>query len=183
VKMKQVILTVLALWGIGILTVVITQEQHLASGKEVLLKTVPIDPRDLFKGDYVILSYGISTLDLKTIPADNDSFQKNTSIFVELNNDNPNLPAKPVKLHHKTPTNGKPFITGKIQSTGSKLHVTYEDIERYYVPEGTGGVIERARGKGVLVKVALNTEGKPLIKQVLIDGKPFSPKPQRANEG
>jgi uncharacterized membrane-anchored protein len=66
-KMKQVILTVLALWGIGILTIVINQEQHLASGKEVLLSTVPIDPRDLFKGDYVTLSYDINAIDLNLV--------------------------------------------------------------------------------------------------------------------
>lgn len=34
----------------------------LRNGKEVLLKTVPVDPRDLLRGDYVILSYDISWL-------------------------------------------------------------------------------------------------------------------------
>ena len=34
----------------------------LRSGRDVLLKTVPVDPRDLLRGDYVILSYDISRL-------------------------------------------------------------------------------------------------------------------------
>jgi uncharacterized membrane-anchored protein len=181
-KIKQIVLTVLALWGISILTIVVSQEQHLISGKEILLKTVPVDPRDLFKGDYVTLSYDISAIDLKKIPADTPSFKQNDIVFVTLDTTNTNS-AKPLKLSHTLPRGDAPVIQGKVSYISSTLHVTYEDIERYYVPEGTGGVIEQAISKGVLVKVALSSEGKPLIKQVLIDGKPFSPTPQKANEG
>ena len=34
----------------------------LRSGTDVRLKTLPVDPRDLLRGDYVILSYGISSI-------------------------------------------------------------------------------------------------------------------------
>ena len=33
-----------------------------ATGTEILLKTAPVDPRDLFRGDYVTLSYEINTI-------------------------------------------------------------------------------------------------------------------------
>lgn len=32
-------------------------------GKPILLKTVPVDPRSLFRGNYVLLNYEISVLD------------------------------------------------------------------------------------------------------------------------
>ena len=32
----------------------------LTTGETILLRVVPVDPRDLFRGDYVILSYEIS---------------------------------------------------------------------------------------------------------------------------
>ena len=32
----------------------------LANGREVVLDVVPVDPRSLFRGDYVILGYDIS---------------------------------------------------------------------------------------------------------------------------
>ena len=32
-----------------------------------MLQTVPVDPRDLFSGDYVTLRYGISTLERSRI--------------------------------------------------------------------------------------------------------------------
>mgnify|MGYP001598691262 CR=1 FL=1 len=34
----------------------------LRNGTEIKLKTLPVDPRDLLRGDYVILSYPISTI-------------------------------------------------------------------------------------------------------------------------
>ncbi len=37
-------------------------EQALASGTDVTLKTAPVDPVDLFRGRYVTLSYEISAL-------------------------------------------------------------------------------------------------------------------------
>jgi len=39
-------------------------------GKEVVLRVVPRDPRDLFRGNYVALSYSFSTLNLDSIPND-----------------------------------------------------------------------------------------------------------------
>jgi uncharacterized membrane-anchored protein len=42
-------------------------------------------------------------------------------------------------------------------------------LERYYVKEGTGN----PRGK-LTVQVAVGAEGKPVIKQVFLDGKPYA---------
>ena len=39
-------------------------------GQEILLKTAPVDPNDLFRGDYVNLRYDISTIDLTNIVYD-----------------------------------------------------------------------------------------------------------------
>lgn len=39
----------------------------LRSGTEVLLKTAPVDPRDLLRGDYVILTYDISTISTTSV--------------------------------------------------------------------------------------------------------------------
>ena len=34
------------------------------TGEKIFLRVSPVDPRDLFRGDYVSLSYDISNLDL-----------------------------------------------------------------------------------------------------------------------
>ena len=36
----------------------------LRTGREIVLQVQPVDPRDLFRGDYVILGYGISPVSL-----------------------------------------------------------------------------------------------------------------------
>jgi uncharacterized membrane-anchored protein len=59
VKLKLLIL-VLALQTAWLLGTVATQETALALGKVILLETRPVDPRDLLRGDYLVLSYKIS---------------------------------------------------------------------------------------------------------------------------
>ena len=41
-------------------TMVGMNEYTLIHGHKLMLKTVPVDPRDLLRGDYVILDYEIS---------------------------------------------------------------------------------------------------------------------------
>ena len=78
---------VLALVQIGFLSWIIAgRAAILRNGKEVLLKVEPVDPRDLLRGDYIILAYGISRIPVKmiaNIPADKLS-SDDTSIVVRL---------------------------------------------------------------------------------------------------
>ena len=39
---------------------IVHQARPLVTGDTILLRVVPVDPRDLFRGDYVILSYDFS---------------------------------------------------------------------------------------------------------------------------
>jgi hypothetical protein len=54
------------------------------------------------------------------------------------------------------------------RSTPGSIRVLY-GIEKYYVPEGTGNV----RGK-MAVRAAISDTGEVLIKEVLVDGKPYA---------
>ena len=57
------ILAALVLCGL-ILAMVVQRAAILRSGQEVRLEVVPVDPRDLFRGDYVVLGYRIGTVDM-----------------------------------------------------------------------------------------------------------------------
>ena len=62
-------------------------------GTPIKLKVLPIDPRDLFRGNYVNLNYDFSRIDLDSIPNDLDSMTLSTltygdELFVELALDN-----------------------------------------------------------------------------------------------
>ena len=77
----------LALVQIGFLSWIIAgRAAILRNGKEVLLKVEPVDPRDLLRGDYIILGYEISRIPVKmiaNIPAGKLS-SDDTSIVVRL---------------------------------------------------------------------------------------------------
>ena len=48
----------------------------------MISKTRPVDPRDLFRGDYVILNYEISNVNLEDVPSDIGNPYKGQSVFV-----------------------------------------------------------------------------------------------------
>ena len=54
--LPRYILAALLLCGL-ILAMVYQRAEILRNGQEVRLEIVPVDPRDLFRGDYVILDY------------------------------------------------------------------------------------------------------------------------------
>ena len=141
-------------------------EAILAFGKTVVLQTVPVDPRDIFRGDYVILSYEISTLryipGIRTVEEGYDA-----SVRLEPRDD----AWEAVEVARVPPEDWDIFITGKVvdvQSDGVSMEY---GIEAYFVPEGEGRAIERARD--LKVYVTLDGSGKAVIKSLLVDGEKF----------
>ena len=51
---------IISLWLIIIFGLIGYKQLTIVTGTTVLLETVPVDPRDIFRGDYVTLNYAIS---------------------------------------------------------------------------------------------------------------------------
>jgi uncharacterized membrane-anchored protein len=146
-----------------LLAILIPKERTLATGEEVVLQTVPIDPRDLFRGDYVNLSYTISTLEGHL------GFAAGDRVYVGLAQQGDIWDA--VSASH-SPPDGL-YIKGRVtRAWRTGLDIEY-GIESYFVPEGSGHIIERAGD--VKVRVAVDSSGNAVIKGLLVDGEPFSP--------
>lgn len=160
-------------WLIIIIGFIAPKEFTLRTGKEVLLKTVPVDPRDLFRGDYVILHYEISILDLNNITADYTDVKIGDKIYVVLKKENSYGVAS--KIFMNSPKDEELFLKGIVKNVQDKsLSVEY-GIESYFVPEGKGREIERNReGKRLEVKVSIDRFGNAAIKSLLTDGKEIS---------
>ncbi len=143
----------------------------LRSGREVTLQVEPVDPRDLLRGDYVIVNYNVSRFPqaLVTGPKKdaNSSFH---TIFVRLK------PAadgiwQPVSANFDVPAPGAApdevdirGVVDWIPPQDSDLGVTY-GIERFYLPEGEGLAIEEGIGvRPFRMKVAVASDGAPQIK-------------------
>lgn len=158
-------LLVLLLWLVIFGVFIFTKEHTLRTGDEVLLRTVPVDPRDMFRGDYVVLRYEIST-----VTADTSLFHAGQDVYVVLQQAGDYVVAG--GAYPKPPT-GSQYLKGTVVSSyGNRLTVEY-GIESYFVPEGRGRELERQVGKTIDVRVAIDSRGNGVIKEVLVDGVPF----------
>ncbi|TYL85145.1 GDYXXLXY domain-containing protein [Bradyrhizobium rifense] len=157
----------------------------LREGREVTLQTRPVDPRDLLRGDYVVLGYDISQLPAGAL-AGQPTAERNPVVFVKLAPDANGL-YQAVSVHAAPVTVTAPevLIRGRVSySCGStsrtfcdKLTIRY-GLESYFVPEGEGKTLEQARNQQKLrVVAAVLPSGRAAIKRLLLDGEPVYEEP------
>jgi len=104
---------IFVLLQVALLIGIITYRQYwVATGEKVLLRTAPVDPRDIFRGDYVSLRYDISTLDLDGLGV-KESFKPNEKVFVVLEK-NPDGVFSAKTVSRKLPRERR-FIQGRVQ--------------------------------------------------------------------
>lgn len=144
-------------------------EWNRTTAPTLLLETAPVDPRDLLRGDYMILSYKISRV---PAPPDGSDFGgRGREIWVTLR--------KNGRFHEVAGTSWTPpgtvapgltVVRGRAhpgQSSGF-IRVDYE-IEKYFVPEGRG----QPRFKEMVVEATVSKTQQLGIKRLLLDGKPY----------
>ncbi|WP_433995537.1 GDYXXLXY domain-containing protein [Bradyrhizobium manausense] len=168
-----------------LMLMVVDRVQILREGREVILQTRPVDPRDLLRGDYVVLGYDITQLPAGAL-AGQPMVERNPSVFVKLA---PNADGlyQPVSVH-AAPVSvaaSEVLIRGRVAySCGStsrtfcdKLTIRY-GLESYFVPEGEGRKLEQARNQQKLrVVAAVLPSGRAAIKRLLLDGEPVYEEP------
>ena len=121
-----------------------------ATGTVVYLETEKMDPRALFRGDYVILGYKLA----QNIVSDSIKEQAQKSgkaIYVTMTTKRP-AAFVDVSLDRPSLKPGQACIVGRIRGWGGD--VDFPQIAQYFVPEGEGKEIEQARGENLLAKVA-----------------------------
>ncbi len=140
----------------------------LWTGQEVRLKTVPRDPRSLFRGNYARLNYTISTVPNKDIAA-TDRLRNHEIVYVKLKQG-------PDGLHVydgaslDEPTDGL-FIRGRVQMP--RWHSRADDyrlrygIEAYFAPKEKALALEKKLRAGGVAKIMVAKNGKATLKEVL----------------
>lgn len=124
VGLQLLILVGLVVWRIG----------PLVNGEAITVPVEPVDPRDLFRGDYVILNYAFSRTN--TIDGTHGP-EEGRTVYAVLMRDGPHWRAD--YFTHQKPTEGV-FLRGTVLSNG---RIEY-GIESYFVQEGTGRKYEDA---------------------------------------
>jgi len=140
-------------------------------GKEVMLKTAPVDPWDFFRGDYMTLRYEISTIDLSHTPHDKD-FNYGENVYAVLSKGDKFWTI--TKLEHDKPVirNTEVCMKGKITYLYQNSMTVVWGIESYFVPEGKGRTIESQR-MNVTVMAAVDTTCRAMIKKVYVNDEPL----------
>lgn len=144
---------VLALQLVGLIA--LYGYHHAGLGAPVfLLKALPVDPRDLLRGDYIIVRYEISTL---PDPYKTGDFSGST-VYVTLKQEEAFWVIDEVLAWE--PRDGRPFLRAKLEGT-----TLIYDMEKVFVPEGKGN----PPGK-ITVEAAVRPDGRAQIKQLYNDG-------------
>ena len=155
----------------------LSREYVLQTGQQVKFQTAPIDPRDLFRGDFVRLDYAISAVSTAQLSpqVNRENLKKGDTLFAVLNLSQ-NGVATLASLQTSEPDNNKLFIRGRVtslqntSSSAEKIIRLKYGIEQYFVEQGKGLEIENKRGRRntlqvpMLMHVALSPNGTAILK-------------------
>ena len=124
----------------------------LALGDEARLAARPVDPRDLFRGDYVALSFEAERIPLSFF---NSLPEWPDICYVLLEKDASGFHV-PVRATSAPPPSGL-YLRAAILSRyygGESVHLDLgPNLQRFYVPEGAGLDLERAGRLAVTVRI------------------------------
>jgi len=154
------------------------REYIMSTGPVVYLRTAPIDPRDLFRGDYVRLRYEASLVPFsKCSPDIQDKVKKysmGSVVYAQLTMSENGL-AEVTALSSEKPASGA-YLKGRLTQpwqfgiAGPDFAGVKYGIEAYYVQEGKGLEIEKQQGTRntiqtpIEMEVALGGDGTAVIR-------------------
>jgi hypothetical protein len=153
-------------------------EWSRAGAPTILLQTRPVDPRDLLRGDYMILNYEISRVPLPAGSAP-EAAVPGREIWITLR--------RGARFHECAGTawaepggasapgaggRDEVVVRGRVRGRPfpAQREVTVDyGIEKYFVPEGKGQPIF----KEMVVEATVSSSGALGIKRVLLDGRTY----------
>lgn len=141
------------------------------TGEAVRLKTVPVDPRSLFRGNYALLRYDISRIPAADVNRDGKP-RPNQRVYVTL------IPQADGiygygGVSFNPPSNlppGARYIRGRIKKPGHTRSGTYGityGIEAWFAPKQKALALEKKLRTGATAEVWITDAGKAALKGVI----------------
>lgn len=125
-------------------------DHQLRSGREIALRAVPVDPRDVLRGDYVTLRYEISRA-RRTTEEPPWPFRRNEVVFVSLEPAGDDWALGAVE---RVPPREGLFLRARVASVRERRLELVYGIESFFVEEGAGREYEEARNHRRLWAIA-----------------------------
>lgn len=149
----------------------------LLSGTAVHLKSVPVDPWDPFRGEYVDLSYEISRLP-GTLPMAGGPYEPGQRVWVTLRQGEPYWSAVAVSAERPQTAANEVALRGRVRWTEvgpegrTGFVVIRYGIEQFYVPEGQGRELQ-GQVVDMAVEARVDRFGRAALKTVFLEGDPI----------
>lgn len=167
---NRLILLVLAVQLAGLTSIAAKREWIRTNGDIVFLRTAPIDPRDLFRGDFVRLDYEIATPPQELV-SEELLAQQYQMVYLGLKQDQQGV-AQLTGITQDEPDSL--FIKGVMdmnwRRNRSSRGLIKLGLEKYFVEQNSGLALEKKRGRAqewqtpMEMEVALGGDGTAVIR-------------------
>ncbi|MFU8881054.1 MAG: GDYXXLXY domain-containing protein [Rhodobacterales bacterium] len=141
----------------------------LRDGREVVLETGAIDPRDLFRGHYISLNLDITRIAPDTVTLD-PALEPGMPVYVTLSERDDGY-WRAAALSAEPPRSQEPVIRGMLNTVLPDQIAIGFPFDRYFAPEARAlelEALDRANRLGVIL--ALDAAGHGAIKGLMLDG-------------
>jgi len=148
----------------------------LWTGSEIHIKTIPVDPRSIFRGNYARLRYDISELDTQHFP-DHEDLRNGEIVYTVLEPGENNLYTfSTVSLEQ--PDSGI-YLRGRIQNgffeeDASYFRIKY-GVEAFFAPKARALSLEKQLRDGGIAVLMVSDSGKARLKDVIPLGGELTP--------
>ncbi len=155
------LIIVLNIISVLIFSIIIYNQWPYLTGKKIVLATQPVDPFDPFMGQYMVINYDISNLNVR------ENFDTGDTIYVMLLEDEQGI-WREQEISKTRPKEGT-FIKGEIKYFyGNSVSVEY-GIEQYFFERNA-----RMPTTNITIEVLVSSSGRAKISQLLHNGKPIN---------
>ncbi len=171
-----------------VLSLVAWKQWTVVTGQTIWLRSAPMDPRDLFRGEYVALQHDISTVDEGVFYRSSESMgsvdtlfkrvRRGDVLYVSLQRDGAYWIAESVST--TPPSDAVVFLKARVVDVQPRMQTpTYAmgsvrveyGIESWFVQRGQGPELERAardKGKMLAVQVNVDRNGRGVLRSVRV---------------
>lgn len=143
----------------------------LWTGDEIRVKTIPVDPRSMFRGNYARLRYDFSRLPASAFPTITQ-LRTGQIVYVSLDLGRDGL-AKFKSLAFTQPVKGI-FLRGRIHTRSfpnastASIRVRY-GIEAFFAPKKKALALEKELQNGGIAILSVSSSGQARLKDVIAD--------------
>lgn len=160
---------------------VYARDQLLKHGREVVMQVTPVDPRDIFRGDYVILGFPMSpiTYSIAKYGVLPEGLVQGAPVYVTMTGgpENTWTAAKVSDSYPRDVQAADVVFKGRIERIDGGVDAQTKNIaarfgvESYFVPEGTGKALEQqVSDQKIQAILAVGADGTAAIKGLIVGG-------------